>query len=200
MPREVINPTDLWDASPRSYSHVVKVTNPKSLIFVAGSGAVDENFKIVSDDIKEQTRKCFENIKKELLPNLTKELKNYFAPEFINRLDEIIVFNSLSTDNVEKIVNIELTKLKNRLSDLKFNINFDKSCIDYITKIGFDDVYGARPLKRAIQDKFEDFISDEVLKGVIFEDTPYELSIDDETVSIKELKEKVKKTRKKKGE
>jgi ATP-dependent Clp protease ATP-binding subunit ClpC len=131
---------------------------------------------------------------------LNKELKNYFAPEFINRLDEIIVFNSLSTDNVEKIVNIELTKLKNRLSDLKFNINFDKSCIDYITKIGFDDVYGARPLKRAIQDKFEDFISDEVLKGVIFEDTPYELSIDDETVSIKELKEKVKKTRKKKGE
>ena len=131
---------------------------------------------------------------------LNKELKNYFAPEFINRLDEIIVFNSLSTDNVEKIVNIELTKLKNRLNDLKFNINFDKSCIDYITKIGFDDVYGARPLKRAIQDKFEDFISDEVLKGVIFEDTPYELSIDDETVSIKELKEKVKKTRKKKGE
>jgi ATP-dependent Clp protease ATP-binding subunit ClpC len=131
---------------------------------------------------------------------LNKELKNYFAPEFINRLDEIIVFNSLSTDNVEKIVNIELTKLKNRLSDLKFNINFDKSCIDYITKIGFDDVYGARPLKRAIQDKFEDFISDEVLKGVIFDDTPYELSIDDETVSIKELKEKVKKTRKKKGE
>ena len=54
MPREVINPTDLWDASPRSYSHVVKVTNPKSLIFVAGSGAVDENFKIVSENIKKE--------------------------------------------------------------------------------------------------------------------------------------------------
>lgn len=66
MPKEVINPTNLWDASPRSYSHVVKVTNPKSLIFVAGIAAVDENIKIVSDDIKEQTRKCFENIKKEL--------------------------------------------------------------------------------------------------------------------------------------
>jgi ATP-dependent Clp protease ATP-binding subunit ClpC len=129
---------------------------------------------------------------------LNKELKNYFAPEFINRLDEMIVFNSLKTEDVEKIVSIELMKLQNRLNDLKYNINFDKSCIDYITKIGFDDVYGARPLKRAIQDKFEDFISDEVLKGSINEGFSYDVSIDGEEVSIKEKKEK--KGRKKKGE
>jgi ATP-dependent Clp protease ATP-binding subunit ClpC len=129
---------------------------------------------------------------------LNKELKNYFAPEFINRLDEMIVFNSLKTEDVERIVSIELMKLQNRLNDLKYNINFDKSCIDYITKIGFDDVYGARPLKRAIQDKFEDFISDEVLKGSINEGFSYDVSIDGEEVSIKEKKEK--KGKKKKGE
>jgi 2-iminobutanoate/2-iminopropanoate deaminase len=66
MPKEVINPPDLWDAGNRSYSHVVKVTNPQSLIFVAGVAAVDESITVVSDDIEVQTRKCFEIIEKEL--------------------------------------------------------------------------------------------------------------------------------------
>jgi len=134
---------------------------------------------------------------------LTKELKNYFAPEFINRLDEMIVFNALSTEDVKKIVKIEMSGLVKRLNGLKYNITFDESCIDYISKIGFDEVYGARPLKRAIQEKFEDFISDEVLKETILVDIPYTISITDEIVTIKENepeKTKTKKPRKKKGE
>ncbi len=90
-----------------------------------------------------------------------------------------------------------------RLRGLKYNITFDESCIDYISKIGFDEVYGARPLKRAIQEKFEDFISDEVLKETILVDSHYTISITDETVTIKENEEekpKTKKPRKKKGE
>lgn len=66
MPKQVINPEGLWDAGPRSYSHVVKVTNPQSLIFVAGMAAVGPDLKIISDDIREQTRGCFELIAKEL--------------------------------------------------------------------------------------------------------------------------------------
>ena len=132
---------------------------------------------------------------------LTKELKNYFAPEFINRLDEIIVFNTLGTDDVKKIVSIEISKLTNRLLELGYNIKFSESAIDYISKVGFDDLYGARPLKRAIQEKFEDFLSDEVLKDNVVIDKEYEIVVEDEDVKVVEVTEKkVKKVKKKTGE
>lgn len=136
---------------------------------------------------------------------LMKELKNYFAPEFVNRLDEIIVFNTLSDTDVQKIVNVEMDKLISRLTKLDYKITFDQSCLDYISKVGFDEQYGARPLKRAIQEKFEDYISDEVLRGNILVDINYTIYIEDETVKLKQEetepeKTKTKKPRKKKGE
>lgn len=139
-----------------------------------------------------------EELKKTML---TKELKNHFAPEFLNRLDEIVIFNTLQNEDVEKIVVVEVSKLKNRLTELGYNIEFDESAIKYVTKIGFDEVYGARPLKRAIQEKFEDFISDEVLKETIVTDKKYILSIDDKNeVNLTEVEDKPKPKRKKKGE
>ena len=132
---------------------------------------------------------------------LNKELKNYFAPEFINRIDEVIVFNGLKDEDVKKIVVVEINKLKKRLSGLKYSIEFDQSVIDYVSKVGFDEVYGARPLKRAIQEKIEDYISDEVLKGNINEEKTYTIKIDGENVICEEqVIEKKTKTRKKKGE
>jgi ATP-dependent Clp protease ATP-binding subunit ClpC len=136
-----------------------------------------------------------EELKKNML---NKELKTHFAPEFINRLDEVIVFNTLQNEDVRKIVVVEMSKLTNRLNNLGYKITFDESVIEFITKVGFDDVYGARPLKRAIQEKLEDFISDEVLKGTIVEDKEYQISIKDEIVLIEEIKKKS--TKKKKGE
>jgi len=137
---------------------------------------------------------------------LNKELKNQFAPEFINRLDEVIVFNTLQNDDIQKIVLVEVNKLKSRLSKLGYNINFGQSVIDFVSKVGFDDVYGARPLKRAIQEKIEDYISDEVLREKIVMDKTYNIEINEEEVSISEVEvqpdetPKVKRTRKKKGE
>ena len=134
---------------------------------------------------------------------LMKDLKNYFAPEFVNRLDEIIVFNTLGDDDVKKIVSVEMDKLISRLTKLGYNITFDQSCLDYISKVGFDEQYGARPLKRAIQEKFEDYISDEVLRENILVNTKYTIHIEDETVKLKQEeqeKTKTKKPRKKKGE
>jgi ATP-dependent Clp protease ATP-binding subunit ClpC len=136
-----------------------------------------------------------EELKKNML---NKELKTHFAPEFINRLDEVIVFNTLQNEDVRKIVVVEMSKLTNRLNNLGYKITFDESVIEFITKVGFDDVYGARPLKRAIQEKLEDFISDEVLKGTIVEDKEYQISIKDEIVLVEEIKKKS--TKKKKGE
>ena len=139
-----------------------------------------------------------QELKKQML---NKELKNYFAPEFINRLDEIIVFNGLKDEDVKKIVVVEVDKLRKRLHGLGYTINFDQSVIDYVTKVGFDEIYGARPLKRAIQEKIEDYVSDEVLKGNIKLKGNYTIKIEGEQVLIDESKpEKKTKSRKKKGE
>ena len=127
---------------------------------------------------------------------LKKELKKFFAPEFLNRIDEIIVFNSLKKDEIVEIVKLELSKLTQRLIGRNYLIKFDNSVVDFISEVGFDENYGARPLKRAIQDKIEDYISEEVLKGNIKEGTEYELSVVDNNVQISQQK----KTRKKKGE
>jgi len=132
---------------------------------------------------------------------LNKELKKFFAPEFLNRIDETIVFNTLNEDDIKKIVRIEIGKLKSRLIDIKYQFNFDESVIDYISNAGYDEEYGARPLKRAIQDKVEDYISEEILKGNIQEHKEYTLKCDRDELTIEvpvEIKEK--KARKKKGE
>ena len=127
---------------------------------------------------------------------LKKELKKFFAPEFLNRIDEVIIFNSLVKEDVKKIVKLELSVLSERLTGLKYNIIFDDSLVDMISEVGFDDMYGARPLKRAIQDKIEDFISEEVLKSNIQENTKYTLISENGDVKFKEVK---KVTRKRKG-
>ena len=127
---------------------------------------------------------------------LKKELKKFFAPEFLNRIDEIIVFNSLKKEQVTEIVKIELSKLSSRLKGLKYDINFTDNVINFISEVGFDETYGARPLKRAIQDKIEDYISEEVLKSNIKENTIYDLDVIDGTITITENKKK----RKKKGD
>ena len=115
---------------------------------------------------------------------LMKEMKNFFAPEFINRIDDTIVFNSLSPDDIKKITDIELKKLMNRLTDMKYNISYDQSLVEFIAKVGFDEMYGARPMKRAIQDKVEDLISEEVLTGKVIEGKKYELKVENENVVI----------------
>ena len=133
---------------------------------------------------------------------LKKELQKFFAPEFLNRIDEVIVFKTLNRDNVKKIVNLEIDRLKTRLLGLKYNFTFDESIIDLISEVGYDEIYGARPLKRAIQDKVEDFISEEVLKGSLTENTPYKLIAVDKEVKIETIEpidEKPKRGRKKKG-
>jgi len=115
---------------------------------------------------------------------LMKELKNFFSPEFLNRIDDTIVFSTLTKENIDKIVELELKRLVNRLSELKYIFTYDQSLVDYISKIGYDEIYGARPLKRAIQDKIEDYISELVLTNKIKEGKKYKLVVDNEEVKL----------------
>jgi ATP-dependent Clp protease ATP-binding subunit ClpC len=116
---------------------------------------------------------------------LKKEMKNYFSPEFLNRIDDTIVFNSLNEESIKQIVNIELIKLMKRLSELKLVFKFDDKLVTHISKVGFDDTYGARPIKRAIQDQVEDLVSEEVLNGNVVEGKQYSLSVKSDKVIIK---------------
>jgi ATP-dependent Clp protease ATP-binding subunit ClpC len=115
---------------------------------------------------------------------LMKEMKNFFSPEFINRIDDTIVFNSLSQENIKKITEIELNKLTARLADMKYKITYDETLVDYLAKVGFDELYGARPLKRAIQDKVEDLLSEEVLTGKMVEGKTYNIKVDGDEVKV----------------
>ena len=103
------------------------------------------------------------DVKSEVL----EELKAHFRPEFLNRVDDIIVFSKLGHEDIKKIAQNMLDGLKQRLSLLEIEAGFDESAIDAIADVGFDKVYGARPLRRAIQSKIEDPLSEKMLDGSI---------------------------------
>ena len=108
-------------------------------------------------------QKEYEEIKKEVIQELKKELR----PEFINRIDEIIVFHKLNTEDLKQITKIMLKQIEKRLKENKYYIEIDESVIDLIVKNGADKTLGARPLRRAIQNNIENRISEEILDGTI---------------------------------
>ena len=122
-----------------------------------------------------------EEAKKQML---MKEMKNFFSPEFLNRIDDTIMFNTLSEEDIKKITRLELDKLVTRLIDMKYKITYDETLVEFISKIGYDATYGARPMKRAIQDKVEDFLSEEVLTGRMIEGKNYNIFVENEEVKI----------------
>jgi ATP-dependent Clp protease ATP-binding subunit ClpA len=98
---------------------------------------------------------------------IDKELKKIFSPEFLNRVDEVVMFNSLTKDNIGKIVDVEIKSTIQRLSDIGYDVHITKSLKDYLFEIGYDEQYGARPLKRAIQKHIEDSITDAIINEEI---------------------------------
>jgi len=116
---------------------------------------------------------------------ISKALKNTFNPEFLNRLDDIITFNSLDKKSLKQIVKIELEDLKSRLLEKDYTFTFGPSILTHIVETGYDEKFGARPLQRTIQTEIEDFISEQILKGEISEHTKYVLSYNKKTEKVK---------------
>ena len=96
-------------------------------------------------------------------------LKKAFAPEFLNRIDDVVVFNTLEKEDIDKIIDIELAKLLERIAELGYHLKLSKKARSFIAEKGFDKQYGARPLKRAIQKYVEDAIAEEIIKSKIQE-------------------------------
>ncbi|HRE18900.1 MAG TPA: AAA family ATPase, partial [Rhodocyclaceae bacterium] len=93
------------------------------------------------------------------------EVKTYFRPEFVNRIDEVVVFHALDEKHIQGIARIQLATLEKRLGQLEMQLLVEESAIAEIAKAGFDPVFGARPLKRAIQQQLENPLSKAILEG-----------------------------------
>ena len=100
---------------------------------------------------------------------IEKALKKKFKPEFLNRIDEAIVFNSLTREDIHKIIYVEIEKLKGRIEEMHYGLNVTENAIDFLAEQGYSEEYGARPLNRAIQHYIEDSVADEILNDKIKE-------------------------------
>ena len=126
-------------------------------------------------------------------------LKRAFAPEFLNRVDDVVVFNSLGKDEIFKIIDIELKSLFGRVHTLGYEVKLTETAKEFIADKGFDSAFGARPLKRAIQKYLEDPIAEEILKGDIAEGDTLEIDYDKEKEEITVLNKTGKKKKKEEG-
>jgi ATP-dependent Clp protease ATP-binding subunit ClpC len=111
-------------------------------------------------------------------------LKKAFAPEFLNRIDDVVVFNNLERAHIDKIIDIELAKLLERISELGYKLKLSKKAKDFIADKGFDKQYGARPLKRALQKYVEDAIAEQIIKSNIQEGDVIAMDLKKEDVSL----------------
>ena len=120
-------------------------------------------------------------------------LKKAFAPEFLNRIDDVVVFNALEREDIHKIIDIELNKLYKRIKEIGYDLNLSDKAKDYIADKGFDKQYGARPLKRAIQKYIEDSLAEEIVNSKLEEGDSIFMDLDE---SKEELTIKIKKAEK----
>ncbi len=120
-------------------------------------------------------------------------LKKAFAPEFLNRIDDVIVFNALEREHIHQIIDIELSKLFKRINDIGYDLNLTDEAKDYIAEKGFDKQYGARPLKRAIQKYIEDALAEEIVNSKLEEGDSIFMDLDKKseelTIKIKKAEE-----------
>ena len=123
-------------------------------------------------------------------------LKKAFAPEFLNRIDDVIVFNALEREDIHKIIDIELDKLFKRIKDIGYDLQLSEKAKDYIAEKGFDKQYGARPLKRAIQKYIEDALAEEIVNSNLNEGDSIFMDLDSKkeelTIKIKKAEESSK--------
>ena len=130
----------------------------------------------------EDVQKEYENTKKDVMAELKKE----FRPEFINRIDEIIVFHKLDDDEIKQIIELMLKQVENRLKEQRINVKIDESVKELIAKQGINKSFGARPLRRTIQSLVEDSLADAILNGKdVSKEKEFELKVEDEKVVVK---------------
>lgn len=176
--------------------------NFKNSIIIMTSNTGSRQLKDFGTGLGFSTKNKLASVEDETKAVIEKELKKKFAPEFLNRVDDVVMFNSLTKYDINEIIKIELEKLIGRVEKMEYKLTITDSAIDYIASEGFDPQYGARPLKRAIQRHVEDVLTEDIIQynpekgSTLILD--YNTEIEKMVVTIES--EKKKKTRKKKTE
>ena len=140
-----------------------------------------KTFGFTNNQEKNESKKEYEEIKKEVMTILKKELR----PEFINRIDEIIVFKKLSEEEIKNIIEIMINQVLQRLSEKKINVEVTEKVKELISKKGTDKSFGARPLRRTIQNLIEDTLAEGILEGKIVSEKVAKIDVEEEKVIIK---------------
>jgi len=123
----------------------------------------------------------------EMRNRVMEALRGSFRPEFLNRVDEIIIFHSLQKDELRQIVQLQLNRLRQRLSDRKISLKLSDAAIDFLAEVGYDPVFGARPLKRAIQRELETPIAKAILRGEFNDGDTIFVDVENERLVFKRL-------------
>ncbi|MFL2802740.1 MAG: ATP-dependent chaperone ClpB, partial [Paracoccaceae bacterium] len=114
-------------------------------------------------------------------------VRNFFRPEFLNRLDEIIIFNNLPKDSMKEIVKIQIRELEERLLEKNMRLSVEDSCLDWLADRGYDPIFGARPLKRLIQKEIQDNIAEGILSGKISEGNEVSILFENQKLKINNI-------------
>ncbi|WP_366949858.1 ATP-dependent chaperone ClpB [Immundisolibacter sp.] len=136
-----------------------------------------------SDRIQEMAGQPYEAIKAAVLD----VLRHQFRPEFLNRIDETVVFHPLGREHLRRIVDIQVAGLRQRLAERDIRIEFDEAALDWLARVGFDPVYGARPLKRAIQQYVENVLARDILAGKIADGDSIRVSVGDDGLKFEKI-------------
>ena len=123
----------------------------------------------------------------EMRSRVMEAMRNSFRPEFLNRIDEIIIFHSLQKEQLREIVKLQVQLLRSRLEDQKMSLKLADIALDFVADIGYDPVYGARPLKRAVQRYLETPIAKSILRGEFKAGDTIFVDVEDERLTFKRL-------------
>ncbi len=157
----------------------------KNTVIIMTSNIGARQLKDFGQGVGFNTQNRRENVEQHNRGVIENALKKAFAPEFLNRIDDVVIFNSLEKEHMHKIIDLELKGLFKRLLDLGYTLKITDTAKDYIIEKGFDANYGARPLKRAIQKYIEDPLAEEMINGQAVEGDEIEIDFDKENNQIK---------------
>ncbi len=157
--------------------NVGRVVNFRNTIILmtsnVGAELIKKNSTLGFSPIKDES--SYEKMREKIL----EESKRVFKPEFLNRMDEIIVFRSLTKPDLLQILDLEIQKVSDRLKHQKINLTFDEKAKDFLVEKGYDPTYGARPMRRAVERHLEDPLAEEILRGNLHETEPVLVTVEE---------------------
>jgi ATP-dependent Clp protease ATP-binding subunit ClpC len=139
----------------------------RNTIIIMTSNIGIRELKDFGSGIGFNTKTKVDTMEDNMKASIQNALKKAFSPEFLNRLDDVVIFNSLQREHIHQIIDISLAKLFVRLNNLGYKIELTEKAKDFVSDKGYDQQYGARPLNRAIQKYLEDPVAEEILKGEV---------------------------------